>query len=408
MKHIYLFSLPSKGSTYGVGTYIKNMLSVVRNENFVFHVVLLHSEDTAVSVQIVAGTECIAIPNPVLVPVQAINNTDYYTNAVRILRKYIDPATDNIFHLNFLDSLALAEAIKRYLNGKIVLTIHYSQSILNLKGDTGKLYEIMELPDDADLDDTARYVRKEVTGVRLMQKHLDKVISVARHAYIQNKRLYEIEDGKHTLIYNTLIDAYPKGKISKRKLRNTLGIGANEKIIVYAGRLDEMKGVQCLLQALAILKKKGIKFHLFIAGEGHYDATIAFVKDLWTNITFTGFLDRDLLYPLFAASDIGVFPSLYDEFGYVPLEMMMFGLPVVAFDSSGPAEIIENGRTGILANLSLANADSSIRMIAEKIEYLLDNPIIRRQMGRAGRKRFLTHFSSKIFQEKMISLYKSL
>lgn len=408
MKHVYLFSLPSKGATYGVGTYIKTMLSVVRNENFVFHVVLLHSEDTAVSVQIVAGTECIAIPNPVLVPIQSINNADYYTNAVRILRKYIDAEADNIFHLNFLDSPALAEAIKKYLNGKIVLTIHYSQSILNLKGNISRLPEIMELPKDAELDDAGRYARKEIAGVRCMMRYTDRVISVAQYAYVQNKYLYEIDDDKHVLIYNTLTDARPKEKLSKRKLRKVLGIGLNERVIVYAGRLDEMKGVQCLLQALAILKKKGIKFHLFIAGEGHYDATITFVKDLWTNITFTGFLDKDLLYPLFAASDIGVFPSLYDEFGYVPLEMMMFGLPVVAFDSSDPAEIIENGSTGVLAELSLTNADSSIRMLAEKIEYLLNNPIICRRMGRAGRKRFLTHFSSQIFQKKMTRLYESL
>ena len=187
-----------------------------------------------------------------------------------------------------------------------------------------------------------------------------------------------------------------------------MGVDRQEKIIVYAGRLDEIKGVQCLLQALTILKNKGMKFHLFLAGKGNYAATIDFTQGLYTNITFTGFLDREKLYQLYSIADIGVFPSLYEEFGYVALEMMMHRLPVVAYRTSGPAEIIEDGQTGLLAELSFDDHERSIKSLAEKIEYLFVNTEECRRMGNAGRERYLKNFSMTTFMEKMSNLYSSL
>jgi glycosyltransferase involved in cell wall biosynthesis len=251
-----------------------------------------------------------------------------------------------------LDILFLAKSIKNYLRGKTILTIHYSQSLFDLNGNIPKLHEIIQSPVQEDDPSLYTFIRDEIKNVgQMIDLYVDKVISITHHSFMQNNEIYHITNNKNILIYNALHDVQEDNLKKTDELKKELGINCSEKIIIYAGRLDEIKGVQCLLQALSILKSKGEQFHLFIAGNGYFEATIDFVQNLYTNITFTGFLGKDRLYQLYSIADIGVFPSLYEEFGYVVLEMMMHRLPVVAYRTSGPAEIIEDGHTGLLAEL---------------------------------------------------------
>ena len=408
MRHIYFINLSNRGATFGVRTYINQLLSLLRNEVFTFHLVQLNSDRIEVSKETIDGVEYIFFPNPLLIPENEIDLGSYHTNVIRLLGSYIDATADNIFHLNYLSSLTLAKSINEYLGGKVILTIHYSQSIFNLKGDISKFFKILEEPDKENVSQLHNAVHTEVNQVRQMIHYfVDRVISVAHHSYQLNNVIYQIPNEKSILIYNSLVDSF-SASTSSAAIRKKLGIDLEEKIIVFAGRLDEIKGLQCLLQALTILKKKGNKFHLFIAGKGEYNAALDFVQGLLTNITFTGLLEKDKLYDIFSIADIGVVPSLYEEFGYVTLEMMMCKLPVVAFNTTGSAEIINNYSTGLLAELLFDQADISIQNLADKIEYLLINPEKSRQMGNAGRERFLTNFSAILFKEKMTTLYSSV
>jgi len=409
MKHIYIFNqADTKGFLYGIGTSIRQMLQM-KNYGYSMHLVHINADVSEVTIQIKDDVEEILFPNPITVPKTQIIYEKYQINVVRILRSHIDINAENIFHLNFINNLSLAKAIKRYLNGKTVLTIRFSQSLFNLKGDINKLHEIIQSPVSENDQPIYTSVRNEIKTVsEMVDLYVDKVISIAQHSFLQNNIIYRIDKSKNVMIHNSLCDEMDIGMNNKTKLKKELGINCSEKIIIYAGRLDEIKGVQCLLQALSILKSKGVGFHLFIAGKGHFEATIDFVQSLYTNVTFTGFLEKDRLYQLYSISDIGVFPSLYEEFGYVILEMMMHRLPVVGYRTSGTAEIVKDRFTGLLAELSLSDPELSIRSLAEKIEYLLLNPEESRKMGIAGRRRFLKYFSTKTFKKKMCEFYSSL
>lgn len=78
------------------------------------------------------------------------------------------------------------------------------------------------------------------------------------------------------------------------------------------------------------------------------------------------------------------------------------------FNTSGPADIIEDKRTGLLADLAFDDANRSIESLTEKIDSLLSNSQKRIRMGRNGRKRYLTHFSTNVFKKEMTSLYNGL
>jgi len=368
---IYIFTHTSKGAEYGVGTYI-NQLRNLKINNCRLHIVHLNSDQvTELSVIYRDGVKIFIFPNPILVPFSNINLENYHTNVIRLLSHFVDKNANNIYHLNFLDSFFLAKSIKKYLKGKIILTIHYSQSLFLLKGKVDILLKIINSKESYDELPEYFSIRKEVNTVKeMIGQFVDKVISVSKHSYLLNNEIYHLTKDKNVMVYNALNDSINLNFSSQSELKKELGITTLNKIIIFAGRLDEIKGLQCLLQSLTILKKKSFDFHLFIAGKGEFQATMDFVQDLYTNITFTGFVNKDRLYKLLSVADIGVVPSLYEEFGYVILEMMMHQLPVIAFKTTGPAEIIEDGYTGLLADLSFDQPDQSIQNLAEKIEFI--------------------------------------
>src|SRR5216683_2776726 len=98
-------------------------------------------------------------------------------------------------------------------------------------------------------------------------------------------------------------------------------------------------------------------------------------------IHFTGWLSPSELYSWYRAADILVVPSRYEPFGMVILEGMLHGLPIVASNVGGPAEILEHGRTGLLFTPRDALG------LAEALIALVRDGDLRRDMGRAGAER---------------------
>ena len=81
---------------------------------------------------------------------------------------------------------------------------------------------------------------------------------------------------------------------------------------------------------------------MWIVGDGDYKDCFEEANPIFSQVTFTGFLDRASLLELYRVADVGVVPSLFEPFGYVPVEMMMHGLPVVATATSGLDEVVDD------------------------------------------------------------------
>ena len=82
----------------------------------------------------------------------------------------------------------------------------------------------------------------------------------------------------------------------------------------------------------------------------------------------------------YAIADISVLTSHYEPFGYVVLEAMRYMLPVVAFDSGGPAEVLKNDETGMLVR------DGDIEEFARQVLSLIENSELRATIGRKARR----------------------
>ena len=105
---------------------------------------------------------------------------------------------------------------------------------------------------------------------------------------------------------------------------------------------------------------------------------------------------------LYRSVDAVIVPTRYEPFGYVALEAMACGIPVIGFDSSGTAEVCENGATALLAPVN------DVESLAGFARRLSDHPEISRSLGEAGRKRATHLFSETQGVNRYLHIYRSL
>ncbi len=142
-----------------------------------------------------------------------------------------------------------------------------------------------------------------------------------------------------------------------RRVRDELGAGLLRPLWVCAGRLEEQKGQDVLLDALAEVRREGLEFVAVLAGEGSKRAALeARAKELGlgTRVRFPGQVEN--LGPLLAAADAVALPSRWEGLPLVLLEAMVRARPVVATPVGGIPEVVEDGVHGRLVPVGDAAA----------------------------------------------------
>lgn len=150
---------------------------------------------------------------------------------------------------------------------------------------------------------------------------------------------------------------------------------------------------------------------LVIAGDGPIEKDLyKLAAPYWSRITFTGFINQNQLYRLFSIADIGVLPSLHEEFGLVAIEMMMCKLPIIVNDSTGLSELVENGIDGLKFTIKRETAykRDSIHRIADQIVNLLNNKSLRGSVAVNAREKFVKEYSLPRFRKQLIVFYNQL
>jgi len=159
--------------------------------------------------------------------------------------------------------------------------------------------------------------------------------------------------------------------MDKAMARQRLGFGADERILLYVGRFDPIKGIDRLLEAMAHLKRvKGIRL-VIIGGDGPETAEyrrlqkIAVERGIQNSVVFVGRIEQKNLPPYYSAADVLVVPSYSESFGLVGLESLACGTPVVTTDVGAMPYIVREGETGRIV------ADAAPRSLAHAVETAL-------------------------------------
>ena len=203
------------------------------------------------------------------------------------------------------------------------------------------------------------------------------------------------------------------------RLRQQLALAPERTIALFFGRLSQMSKADLgpLLLALSVLSRRGTEFQLVIAGDdtqmNEAPRLTALAADLGclADVTIRVNPSADDKHLLYSAADIFVSPSdnLQETFGLTVAEALAFGLPAVVSDWDGYRDLVTDGENGFLirsffppdiSRLHLADCTSSMMeedllaqattidftSLCDKLETLVRNPGLRRQMGQAGRQ----------------------
>jgi glycosyltransferase involved in cell wall biosynthesis len=175
------------------------------------------------------------------------------------------------------------------------------------------------------------------------------------------------------------------------------------------GRLQPWKGQDRLLEAQALLRRRGYDIHTIIVGGDAHGLSPEYASSLPALIDRLGLGDAVTMTgqvpdagPYIEQMDILVNASDGEPFCIVLLEGMARGVPIVAVNSGAPGEFVEDGRTGVLARSGEPSA------LADAIEPLLSSPQLRQTIGQAGREQFMQEFTDVAMCKRFYHQLESL
>jgi glycosyltransferase involved in cell wall biosynthesis len=201
------------------------------------------------------------------------------------------------------------------------------------------------------------------------------------------------------------------GKEKVMEVKQRYGLGENDLLVLFIGRLVWIKGVDKLVRAMPHVLQKVPNAKLVIVGLGDmqkYLERLVHILNLQDVVKFRfEFLPEEERIVHYAACDVAVYPSLYEPFGIVTLEAMSMEKPVVVGGAgvSGMREIVvinSPDQCGFHINPN-DPAD-----IAWGIVNSIQDPERKAQLGRNGRKRVLEQFTWEKVAEKTVQLYTEL
>jgi glycosyltransferase involved in cell wall biosynthesis len=162
---------------------------------------------------------------------------------------------------------------------------------------------------------------------------------------------------------------------------------------LFLGRLSAEKGIKTLIRVW-----EKIRIPLRVAGTGPLERSFSHAPD---NVTFLGHLDRQEVSREMNRALFLVMPSeWYEIFGLVVIEAFAHGIPVLASDTGSLPDIVENGYSGLLFRSGDDND------LIRKVEWLGNNPIECRRMGRNAYDVYLEKFSPDNNYDRLQAIYQ--
>ena len=193
---------------------------------------------------------------------------------------------------------------------------------------------------------------------------------------------------------HTLKNAVDTSKFNKetaceerKALREKLGLSEEDFVILYVGRIMQIKGVLELMRAVIDLEDKHIKLMIMGSANSGKRAFSAYERKVRRlaaqnkdRIIFTGYVDNSEVYKYAATADVQCLPTLVEEAaGLVILEAMAEGLPLIVTKSGGVTEYVDDSTALIIEK------ENVTENLKRAILYMKENPEVRRQMSENGK-----------------------
>jgi glycosyltransferase involved in cell wall biosynthesis len=321
----------------------------------------------------------------------------YSRNCLYLMHSLISDKENIIFHLNVSTQVQIGLIAKEKYRLKLVFTFHFLSDYFSFL-----FYENKDLLS----------ARIDPFVLKFTEK-ADRVICVTQFAKEVVCKCYNIPTDKVNAIHNGYGKNESNDQLSpedKIKLKKELGFNTDDQIILFAGLLEERKGIKYLVKAFGKLCETFPDAKLVIAGKGKYTDVFDHAKGCRGKIILTGKIDQEELIQLYQVATIGVIPSVYEQCSYVALEMMKYGLPMVVADAPGLCELYKNNEDAIIVPLHPDNNEKMELVIAPEelllaIKRLLGNKSLQDQFHIAIRKKWEKAYTNETMGKNTIKEY---
>ena len=332
----------------------------------------------------------------------------------KIINKGIDARYINLSTSKSLDEIGKNPVIKirRYFN--ILIKVFYNL----IKHNPEKVYITIAAKGIGFYKDFPIALLVKLFGKKLFLHYHPKGVSERQNLFFDNI-LYKILFNKSKVIllskslyadvkkYVSPRDVFYCANgipISKSLLKKNQNKNKTPQLL-FLSNLIESKGVFILLHALSLLKDQRILFYCnFIGAEGDIcrDQFNAKLKDLnlHKHVSYLGKKYNDEKDKIFQNSDIFVFPTFYhnETLPLVVLEAMMWGIPIISTSEGAIGDMIINDETGFIVE------KKNVEELANKIKFLIENPIISKQMGERGNVNFYKYYTVEVFERNLLKI----
>lgn len=225
-----------------------------------------------------------------------------------------------------------------------------------------------------------------IKGENEVLRLADKIVAATPAELAQLQWLYRAETNKMVIVPPgvDISHFYP---IPQDEAKEFIGVLPCEQVLLFVGRIEPLKGIDTLIDALAILRRQGLEMCLIViggdpdAGEQGISAEMARLQMIRENagmqdlVAFLGKRSQDTLPYYYSAVEAVVVPSHYESFGMVALEAMACGTPVVASQVGGLAYLVQDNETGFTVPV-----DDPVAL-ADKLATLMTDHDLRGRMG---------------------------
>jgi D-inositol-3-phosphate glycosyltransferase len=243
---------------------------------------------------------------------------------------------------------------------------------------------------------------RRIETERLVVQSADRIVVASQHEKTLLMRLYDAHDARVAVIpCGVNLDRF--APLDQASARATLGLAPDRQYVLFVGRLEPLKGLELLLDALAELEDSAPDL-LVVGGDARAAGYVATLQGqaarlgLGDRARFLGAVPQERLPLYYGAADVCVVPSYYESFGLVALEAMACGTPVVASRVGGLTGTVQDGVSGYLIPWRCPQP------FADKIDLLLTNDELRRTMGAAAHER-AQRFRWSVVASDLAALY---
>ncbi len=231
----------------------------------------------------------------------------------------------------------------------------------------------------------------------------DRVVTVSQALKDEVMWMYNLPDGKVSVIYNGVTCQNYNGWIDPGAVRRFYDIGPWDPLVLFVGRIVYQKGPDLLIEAAPHVLKYYPHAKFVFVGDGEMrwgTERRAQEMGIGPAVRFLGYRNGWGLVDLFKACDVVCVPSRNEPFGIVILEAWSAGKPVVASSIGGPAEIVWHDVTGLKIHPDADSVAWGVGTIFQDFEHA-------RWMGHNGRIAVETAFSWDAIADHVLDVYTS-